>query len=222
MPVLELDRTRIAAAAVRIADELGVDGFTMRAVADELGVTAMALYHHVQDKADLVALVVDAVIAERELPAPTGTWREDLWAVARWMRETALAHPAVGKLRQQHGVWTPAIFPMTERWLSVWQQSGLSLDDALTAAVSSSLAITGMVAEEATFAELELPSQADLGMLPNARLVFTAKRDAAADFELLVRSLIDGLYERLRDSSDSGRLRVIRRGRRPSRVPDRR
>ena len=193
----DLDTARIAAAALTVADSSGVDGFTMRAVADVLGVSAMALYHHVPDKAGLVKLVADAVIAECPLPEPTGDWREDLWQVASWMRDRTLAHPTVGKLRQRYRVWTPSVFPVTERWMNVWQQSGLPLEQALTAAVSSSMAITGMVAEEAVFAELDLPSPEDLGMLPNARMVFTSKRDLGEDFELLVRSLIDGLHARL-------------------------
>src|SRR5690348_5983574 len=121
------DLDNIAAAAMRVADERGAVGFTMRAVAEELGVTAMALYHHVPDKAGLVALIVDASIAEHPLPPPTGVWRAELWELALWMRRSMLDHPAVGKLRHAYRVWTPSIFPMTERWLSVWQQSGLPL-----------------------------------------------------------------------------------------------
>ena len=145
----------------------------------------------------LVKLVVDAVLTECPLPEPTGDWREDLWGLASWMRDRTLAHPTVGKLRQRYRVWTPAVFPVTERWMNVWQQSGLPLQQALTGAVSSSMAISGLVAEEAVFAELDLPSPDALGMLPNARMVFTAQRDLGEDFELLVRSLIDGLHTRL-------------------------
>ena len=193
----DLDTARIAKAALAVADASDVDGFTMRAVADVLGVSAMALYHHVPDKAGLVMLLTEAVITECPLPEPTGDWREDLWRLASWMRDRTRAHPTVGTLRQRYRVWSPAVFPVTERWMNIWQQSGLALDDALTAAVSSSLAITGMVSEEAAFAALDLPSPEDLGMLPNARMVFTAKRDLGEDFELLVRSLVDGLHARL-------------------------
>jgi AcrR family transcriptional regulator len=194
----DLDLENIAAAAMRVADERGAAGFTMRAVAEELGVTAMALYHHVPDKAGLVALIVDASIAEHPLPPPTGVWREDLWELALWTRRSVLDHPAVGKLRQAYRVWTPSIFPMTERWLSVWQQSGLPLDAAVTAAVTSSLAVTGMVEQELVFREMDWPvDDKHLAMLPNARLLFSAQRDSAADFELLVRALIDGLYAQL-------------------------
>jgi len=194
----DLGLQSIAAAAVRVADKHGAAGFTMRAVAEELGVTAMALYHHVSDKSGLVALLVDAAIAERPLPPPTGVWRDDLWAVAQWMRQTAVDHPAIGKLRQTYRVWTPSIFPMTERWLSLWQQSGLPLERAVTAAVTSSLAITGMVQEELVYQEMDWPvDDKHLALLPNARLVFTAQRDSAADFELAVRALCDGLHARL-------------------------
>ena len=79
----ELDRDRIVKAALAIAGREGADGLTMRALADELGVTATALYHHVADKKALIALMVDAVVTEQVLPAPTGDWREDLWRMDR-------------------------------------------------------------------------------------------------------------------------------------------
>ncbi|HEY1750207.1 MAG TPA: TetR/AcrR family transcriptional regulator C-terminal domain-containing protein [Caulobacteraceae bacterium] len=193
----ELDAGRIAAAALAVADARGLAGFTMRAVAEALAVTPMALYHHVKDKAALAALVVDAAIGEQPLPAPTGDWREDLWAMARWTRESRRAHPALAHIRRAYGVWTQASLQMTERWLSLWQQSGLPLAAALTAARTSSLAVVGLVEEEAAFRGLDRPADAALAWLPNARLMFDAPPDYDADFELLSRALIAGLHARL-------------------------
>jgi AcrR family transcriptional regulator len=195
--VAELDPNRIAAAALAVADARGSSGFTMRAVAEALGVTPMALYHHVQDKAALAALLVDAAIGERPLPPPTGVWQDDLWTMARWMRESTRAHPALAHIRRAHRVWTAATLQMTERWMSLWQQSGLPLEKALVAATASSLAIVGMVEEEAIFQEMQRPNDAALSWLPNARLMFQVDHDREAEFELLVRSLIEGLYARL-------------------------
>jgi AcrR family transcriptional regulator len=206
--VPELDRDRIALAALAVADDRGFDGFTMRAVAEKLGVTAMALYHHVDDKAALAALVVDAAIKEQPLPPPTGAWRDDLWAVANWMRRTTQAHPVVGELRRAYRVWTPAVFPMTERWLSAWQQSGLELEKAVLAATTSSMAVVGLVAEEAAFKTMDVPDGAMLASLPKARRVFTASHDYDAEFELLVRALIDGLHARLSGDAPRRRRRV--------------
>jgi AcrR family transcriptional regulator len=189
----ELTPGRIAAAALVVADEKGAAGFSMRAVADRLGVTPMALYHHVTDKAALVALLVDQVIAERALPPPTGAWRDDLFELARWMREATLAHPAIGRLRNDHQVWTPSIFPMTERWLSLWQQSGLDLETAMVAASATSTAIIGFVEQEMIQASTVVPDEVMLASFPNARFAFATERDGAREFELVVRSLIDGV-----------------------------
>src|SRR5262245_17298790 len=123
----------IGAAALRVADTCDSKGFTMRAVADELGVTSMALYHYVADKRALVTLTIDGAIRERPLPAPTGDWREDLWQMARWMRELTRAHPTVSHLRRIYNVWTSSMLPMTEHWFNLWRQSGLSFDDAMLA-----------------------------------------------------------------------------------------
>jgi hypothetical protein len=160
------------------------------------------LYHHVEDKAGLVELVVDLVISERSLPAPTGvSWQDDLWEIARWTRETTLAHPVVTHLRRQYQVWTPAMLAMAERWLSIWQQSGLALQQAIVAANTSSMAIFGAVEQEVISRDPKPPSHSMLSLLPNARSVLTAERDHAAEFELLVRSVIDGLHTRLVDRS---------------------
>jgi AcrR family transcriptional regulator len=193
----DLDSARIVQAAVRIADRDGPDGVTMRAVADEFGVTPTALYRHVEDKRALVSLMVDAVVAEHALPAPTGEWREDLWLMARTMREMTLAHPGVADLRRGHQIWSPTVLPLTERWMSIWAQSGLPLQQAVRAGVTTSLAITGLVDEELTLQRMQAPTERALTWTPNARLAFALERDRDADFELVVRAIVDGVHARL-------------------------
>jgi AcrR family transcriptional regulator len=195
--VADLDPTRIAAAALAIADERGAAGVTMRAVAEALDVTPMALYHHVADKTALVGLVVDLAVREVPLPEPSGDWREDLWLMARWMSEIAAAHPEVTRLRRRYQVWTSDVLPLTERWFTVWQKSGLDHASAIRAAAASSMAIVGLASEDARFESMELPAEAQLVALPNASEAFRRKHDSGAEFELVVRSLIDGLHARL-------------------------
>jgi AcrR family transcriptional regulator len=176
----------------------------MRAVADSLGVTPMALYHHVRDKTALVGLVVDAVIEGRPLPPPSGSWQEDLLEMARWMRAITLIHPAVSRLRSKHHVWTASIFPMTERWISVWQQSGLELGDALVAASATSSTIIGFVEQELVLQELEPPDPSMLTSFPSARMAFGPKRNGTREFELVVQSVIEGVHSRLTQSAVPG------------------
>jgi AcrR family transcriptional regulator len=69
----------IVAAALRVGMTKGFAALTMRALAEELGVSAMAAYHHVPNKEALVELVIDAVLAKVEVPAPEfGDWAERL------------------------------------------------------------------------------------------------------------------------------------------------
>jgi AcrR family transcriptional regulator len=192
-----LDPERIAAAALAVVDTDGVSGFTMRAVAKVLHVTPMALYHHVKDKDALAALVVDAAIRENPLPPPTGVWQDDLWIIAHWGRNNSLKHPALVNIRKAHHVWTNAGLQITERWLSLWQQSGLPIEEALLAASISRIAINGLVEEEAVAWAKGSPKAEMLSWLPNTRRMFNASRDREAEFELAVRSLIQGLHARL-------------------------
>jgi AcrR family transcriptional regulator len=75
--VLGIDE--IVAAALRVGTTKGFSALTMRALAEELGVSAMAAYHHVSNKDALVDLVIDSVLAKVEVPpADFGTWTERL------------------------------------------------------------------------------------------------------------------------------------------------
>ncbi len=213
----ELDANRIAAAALALAHERGVQGFSMRAVAEALGVTPMALYHHVKDKAALAALVVDCAIRERPLPEPSGDWRDDLLAVAKWSRTNMVSHPLVGHLRREFNVWTPSMLRVTERWLDLWQQSGLPTHEATRAAIASSMAITGLVHEEMLFSTLPKPKAAALAILPNVRELFATKPDPEAQFTLTVQALIDGLHARLGQTiTKPKRVRSSRQKKNPS------
>ena len=193
-----IDRKQIAVAALAIVDERGPRALTMRAVADALGVTAMALYHYVDDKTALVALLVDEAIGDRPLPSPTGAgWQEDVLELARWMRGGAQLHPGIASLRQEHRVWTPTVMSLGERWLGLWLQSGLPLDAAAEAAMTTLMAINGMIDQEAARPSFDLPDDEALAWFPNLRIAFTEDRDHDAAFEVVVRSVVTGVHREL-------------------------
>ena len=73
--------------AFRMIDERGADGFSMRAVATELGVFPATLYWHVGDRAQLLGLVELRWVQGIELPDDLSDWRE-------WMHELALRYRA--------------------------------------------------------------------------------------------------------------------------------
>ena len=71
-----LDRTQVVEAAIRLADEDGIEPPSMRRLADALGVTPMALYKHVANREQLIDAMVDHVVAEIDVePAPSAATR---------------------------------------------------------------------------------------------------------------------------------------------------
>ena len=141
--------------------------------------------------------MVDTVVTEQVLPEPTGDWKEYLLLLAQMMRQMTHAHPAVSELARGAQIWSTAVLPITERWMALWNQSGLPIDVALRAAVTTSLAIAGIAQSELHARAMQLPDESALnvGTKRPAGLPSGSNRDA--DFELVVRSLVEGVHARL-------------------------
>src|SRR5437764_1300344 len=88
-----LSRKRVLDAAIRLADEGGIESLTMRKLARALGVQAMSLYNHVAGKGDLVDAVVDLVVCEIELPSDADDWDVAIRKCAISAHEVFLRHP---------------------------------------------------------------------------------------------------------------------------------
>ncbi len=113
-------RRRLVRAGVAIADAEGAAALTMRRLAAELGTSAMSLYRHVQNRDQLLALMVDAAYAEAQLPTPAPPgWRSCLELSARaqwrlyqehpWLAATMnLARPLLAPNGMRHVEWALA------------------------------------------------------------------------------------------------------------------
>ena len=76
-----------------LLDEYGIDGLTMRRLAQHLTVTPTALYWHVRTKDDVLDLAVDQIFGEVQLPNAGDNWQDDVRALMLRWRETMLRHP---------------------------------------------------------------------------------------------------------------------------------
>jgi AcrR family transcriptional regulator len=199
--VVALDRERIADAALAVLDARGASGFTMRAVAEALGVTPMAPYHYVKDKAELAALVIQTAVDRHPLPPVADDWQDDLWAVADWFQGYVQAHPAIVQLRRDQGVWTETSFIVGDRWLGAWRRSGLEEEAASTAATISALVVVSVIEEDIAGREVGEGASGPV----NLRRGLWVPRDHGSDFEVLVRSLVDGPLLRLGGRTTRGR-----------------
>ena len=92
-PQGELSRDQLAATAIDLADAGDLRSVTMRGVAHALGTTAGGLYRYVRSRDELIALMVDAALADLHFPTPDGTWQQQILAVAGDQLRVYRAHP---------------------------------------------------------------------------------------------------------------------------------
>ena len=76
VPRPQLSRDLIVAAALKVVETDGGAALTMRRVADEIGVSASALYGYVANKEELVQLVLERIIQEIRIPPEKIGWQE--------------------------------------------------------------------------------------------------------------------------------------------------
>ena len=97
-----LSSARVLQAAVALADEAGLEAFSMRGLAQELGVVPMALYKHVANKEELLDGMVDIVFSEIELPSGDLDWRTAMRRRAISTREALKGHSwAIGMMESR-------------------------------------------------------------------------------------------------------------------------
>src|SRR5688500_13948513 len=82
----------IADAAIKVADEEGLDAVSMQRVAGALDVTKMALYRYVSSKAELLAVMTEIAVGEPPV-LTAGDWRGRLAEWAGLLRATWREHP---------------------------------------------------------------------------------------------------------------------------------
>jgi AcrR family transcriptional regulator len=98
-----LSRPLVLEAAVALADEEGLVGFSMRRLAQELGVVPMALYKHAANKDELLDGMVDIVFGEIESPSIDDVWRSAMRRRAISTREALKRHVwAIGLMESRH------------------------------------------------------------------------------------------------------------------------
>ena len=94
---IPLTEDRLVSTALAIINTSNVESLTMRRLADELGVTQMAAYHHVKGKDQLLELALDRLLASVVLPPKDfGTWDERLLERFVSMIDALSAYPGMG------------------------------------------------------------------------------------------------------------------------------
>ena len=92
-----ISRERLVTAALEQVRDRGLDGLTMRSLADGLGVKPASLYWHVRDRGELVELLARSLLAQVEAPGdggeePDAGWQDGARAVCAGVTRVASGH----------------------------------------------------------------------------------------------------------------------------------
>jgi AcrR family transcriptional regulator len=203
-------REDVVRAGVAIADAVGLEAVTFRAIATRLGTGAMSLYNYIPDKQALVFAMAELITAELTLPEPTGDWRADLHVVAGRQRDLALRHPWMIEAVSHLQPLGPATLDFLEFALSALEPTGLSARDRLEAiALVNGFVLNVVRAELESRAAAADPQRqtAQYAMLPELLATGRYPRfaaamaeggqpetwDAAVHFDRLLDRVLDGL-----------------------------
>jgi len=208
-----LTREQVLRAAVRIADEGGLEALSMRELGRRLGVEAMSLYHHVAGKDEVLDGIADLVLAEIDLPADGDDWRTSMRARALSAREAFARHPWAPALVDARVRGGPGRLRYLETVLAVLRRAGFTLEHALQAFSLLDGYLYGSCQQSATRAATDAggadAAKAFLSALPTQEfpnLAAMAARQAAGsghdedrDFEFGLDLILDGLQRILNE-----------------------
>ncbi|SEL57089.1 TetR/AcrR family transcriptional regulator [Streptacidiphilus jiangxiensis] len=122
--------------ALRLLDEKGLDAFSMRALAEDLGVGTMALYTYFRGKDELFRAARDRVLAAYTPPSAEGSWDQRLRAACIAVHELFTGRPAVLRLLAESTGNDDFIDTATaamDRMLALLREGGLGREDAARA-----------------------------------------------------------------------------------------
>jgi TetR/AcrR family transcriptional regulator, tetracycline repressor protein len=131
---MKLNSGLIAQAALKLLNEVGLDGLTMRLVAKELGVQASALYWHVKNKQELLDAMATIMFVEGsedvESPRRGVSWEDWVVDCASGLRQAMLRYRDGGKVLAGTNVSHPAVFRAGELTLRTLQDANFPLSYA--------------------------------------------------------------------------------------------
>lgn len=200
-----LRREQVLDAAIALADAEGLDAVSMRRLGTILGVQAMSLYNHVENKRDLLDGMAGRLLNQMEIPTVEAMrWQDALRTVCRSYRRLAHEHPALFPHVHSRPLTSPEALPPLEAVLTILMDEGFNADVALDAFRISASYVAGFAMTELGN-RLPGNEQADpwAGFPPHhlvkdrfpatARIVMTASPDSDRAFELGLNLLLGGL-----------------------------
>lgn len=130
-----LTREAVVSRALEIGTAEGLEAVSLRRLAQELGVTPMALYRHVRDKQDLLNAMTEAVLEGIDAGVgfqPGMTWTERIRLAINNYKEQIDARPLALPLSiAYNGEGPPAFWKVLEDLLAILLDAGFGRREAI-------------------------------------------------------------------------------------------
>ena len=202
-PIQKRDLTveKVVDAALKVLKSADPSALTMRRVAEECGVSAMAIYHHVDDKTQLATLAVDSLfVAAVQAPRKGSTWREryvDLWDT---IRSLLLETPGAGMIFVRQAVIGRGTAQATEQMFQYLMDGGLSGRAIAEANDAMTMLLIGSIANELTRPpqireELGKQLAPEDTPLQSRNMQAYATRDGSERYKLAIGWVLDGVVQ---------------------------
>ncbi|MDP9869016.1 MULTISPECIES: TetR/AcrR family transcriptional regulator C-terminal domain-containing protein [Streptosporangium] len=179
--------------ALRLLDEVGLEGLTVRRLAAELGVQSPALYWHIRTKQELLDGMADAICRAPGMGPPRDdeSWQDWLLRRARAYRTTLLARRDGARVVAHARSLSPETVALFEQELTAMAERGFTPALALHTIASLTYYVNGFVLQEQAAA----PSPESLDRAP--AVLVAALREGGGPigeeaFEHGLRVFIDG------------------------------
>ncbi|RAY12198.1 TetR family transcriptional regulator [Actinomadura craniellae] len=143
----KLTRATVLARALELADTEGLPAVTIRRLAQELGVTPMALYWHFKNKELLLIGLFDEVFAQVAVAAdPAGPWDHRLRLMVEALLRTARRHPWISEISAEVDKRQAESFQRgTDLALRILAEAGFSPERAFQVATYLLNGVMGLV-----------------------------------------------------------------------------
>ncbi len=123
-----LTRDRVLAGAIALADDVGMEAFTIRKLATAIDVKPMTIYHHVPNKEAIIDGMVDLIFAEIDPPPADIDWKDAMRHRARSARAVLAKHPWATALMESRTNPGPATLGHHNAVLGCLRGAGFSID----------------------------------------------------------------------------------------------
>jgi TetR/AcrR family tetracycline transcriptional repressor len=165
-----LQREKIVQVALNLLNEVGLDGLTMRRLADHLNVQVAALYWHFKNKQELLNAMAEAMLADcsRDI-SDTEDWTQRLQTLAQNLRQALLAYHDGARVFAGTYVTEENTLRSAEIFCRTLYQAGYQPSSVFGAAWTIGYYIIGFTIEEQAFLSSVDTAQRVMlaGALPN-------------------------------------------------------